>query len=428
MSVVKKGEAYYAVIYYRDEFNVARKKWIKAGPSRKEAERLERQFRTDLERGEVSIPQKITVSEYLTRWLEDIIRPNRRPSTYDNYRYAISAVSDMLGDIQLNKLTPINIRKYFDAAQLKVKPTTAHNHYAVLNAALKDAVTEYKLLAMNPCEAVPAPRKNKPKSGAYTVEQVQKILDLMQSTEIYICILLGALCGLRRGEICGLRWRDVDLDARRAYIRHSLDRLPAEYARAMSKNSEHTPLWDCVKKETSATVLALGPTKTEESENSIVLPDFVVREMRELLQEQEWHKNQLGTAYKDLDFVCSWEDGTPFDPDFVYKKFHKVLKQYNAELGKKRRKIEELAAMGTPCDEKVPDDLPLLRIHDLRHTAATMMLQANVDIKIVSRTLRHSRSSFTRDVYQHVLEDMQERPAAVMDTIFKRSDPDAANE
>ena len=422
MSITKKGNEYYAVIYYRDEFNVARKKWIKAGTSRKEAERLERQFRTDLERGDVSIPQKITVREYLARWLEDIIRPNRRPSTYDNYRYAISAVSGMLGDIQLNKLTPINIRKYFDAAQIKVKPTTAHNHYAVLNAALKDAVTEYKLIAINPCEAVPAPRKNKPKSGAYTVEQVQKILDLMQSTEIYICILLGALCGLRRGEICGLRWRDIDLDARRAYIRHSLDRLPVEYARAMTKNSEHTPIWDCVKKEASATVLALGPTKTEESENSIVLPDFVVREMRELLQEQEWHKNQMGAAYKDLDFVCAWEDGTPFDPDFVYKKFHKVLKQYNAELGKKRRKIEELAAMGTPSDEKVPDDLPLLRIHDLRHTAATMVLQANVDIKIVSRTLRHSRSSFTRDVYQHVLEDMQERPAAVMDTIFKHSD------
>ena len=84
--------------------------------------------------------------EDLVLWLEYIIWPNRRPLTYDNYRYAISEVSDMLGDIQLNKLTPINIRKYFDAAQLKVKPTTAHNHYAVL----KGAVMEYKQIAINP--------------------------------------------------------------------------------------------------------------------------------------------------------------------------------------------------------------------------------------------------------------------------------------
>ena len=84
--ITKKGNEYYAVIYYRDEFNVARKKWIKAGSSQKEAERLERQFRTDLERGDASIPKKITVREYLNQWLEDIVRPNRRPSTYDNYR------------------------------------------------------------------------------------------------------------------------------------------------------------------------------------------------------------------------------------------------------------------------------------------------------------------------------------------------------
>lgn len=424
MSVVKKGEAYYAVIYYRDEFNVARKKWIKAGSSRKEAERLERQFRTDLERGDASIPKKITVRDYLNQWLEDIIRPNLRPSTYDNYRYAVSAISKLLGDIQLNKLTPINIRKYFDAAKQRVKPTTAHNHYTVFNAALQDAVTEYKLLALNPCDAVPAPRKNKPKSGAYTVEQVQKIFDLMQNTEIYICVLLGALCGLRRGEICGLRWQDIDLEDRRAHIRHNLDRLPVKYAHAMPPDSEYMPLWDCMKKKDALTVLALGPIKTEESENSIVLPDFLVYEMRELKQEQEWQKNQHGTAYKDLGFICAWEDGTPFDPDFVYKKFHKILKQHNAELGVKRQKVEELAAAGTPSDEKIPDDLPLLRIHDLRHTAATMMLRANVDIKIVSRTLRHSRSSFTRDVYQHVLEDMQERPATLMDTLFKH---EAAN-
>lgn len=417
--ITKKGNEYYAVIYYRDEFNVARKKWIKAGSSQKEAERLERQFRTDLERGDASIPKKITVREYLNQWLEDIVRPNRRPSTYDNYRYAILSINNLLGDIQLNRLKPINIRKYFDSVRLRVKPTTAHNHYAVLNAALRDAVTEYKLITRNPCEAVPAPRKNKPKSGAYTLEQTQRILDLVQGTEIYICILLGALCGLRRGEICGLRWQDVDVEGKRAYIRHSLDRLPVRYARTMPQGSEHIPLWDCMKNESASTVLALGPTKTEESENSIVLPDFVVREMTDIKQEQELNKIQMGDAYKGLDFVCSWEDGTPFDPDFIYKKFHKILKKYNAELAEKRRKAEGIDAADTQNDEKIPDDLPLLRIHDLRHTAATMMLQANVDVKIVSRTLRHSRSSFTRDVYQHVLEDMQERPATVMDTLFQ---------
>ena len=417
MSVVKKGNEYYAVIYYRDEFNVARRKWIKAGTSYKDAERIEREFRADLLRGDAAIPQKLTVKDYLNMWLDDIIRPSRRPSTYENYSYAARSISSVLGGIQLAKLTPINIRKYLDVARQKVKPTTAHNHYAVLNAALKDAVTEYKLIASNPCDFVPAPRKNKPKSGSYTVEQVQRILDLMQNTEIYICVLLGALCGLRRGEMTGLRWQDVDLGAKRAYIRHSLDRMPIEYAKNLPPASEHIPIWQSVKTDSATTVLALGPTKTEESENSIVLPDCVVIELERIRKEQAWDKENFGEAYKDLGFICAWEDGSPFDPDFIYKKFHKVLKQYNKQLAVAREEAESQGSAG----KEIPDDLPLLRIHDLRHTAATMMLNANIDIKIVSRTLRHSRSSFTRDVYQHVLEDMQERPAAVMDNLFKRA-------
>ncbi|MGL5206780.1 MAG: tyrosine-type recombinase/integrase, partial [Acidaminococcaceae bacterium] len=124
-----------------------------------------------------------------------------------------------------------------------------------------------------------------------------------------------------------------------------------------------------------------------------------IKELKTLQLEQKWDKQLLGEAYKDLGFVCCWPDGTPFDPDFIYHKFQDVLKEYNKT-----------------AEEK----LPVYRIHDLRHTHGTILLEKNVDVKIVSRALRHSRASFTRDLYQHVLDDMLPESANIMDEVFNK--------
>lgn len=213
-------------------------------------------------------------------------------------------------------------------------------------------------------------------------------------------IILGMLCGLRRGEICALNLDDINKDTKKAYIKHSLFRMKISEAKKLPKVSEFTPLWDTIKSKRSTTVLTLGPVKTPTSEQTISLPDIVISALDRIEKEQEFNKYKLKESYQDYGFVCCWEDGTPYDPDYINKAFHDVVNSYNAKLKKNQ------------------EPLPVLRLHDLRHTYATMLLESNVDVKIVSRGIRHSRASFTSDTYQHVIGKMKDAPASVMDDIF----------
>lgn len=404
MSIQLKHGAYYVVITYRDDFNKKHNKWIKVGTSIKQAEKMERQLRSDYENGSIMITANsgMTVKVYLEKWLDEVIKPTKAPATYANYYNAIRSTAKILGEIQLSKLTSAMVRKWISKELQTLKPTTVNNHFFVLSSALDVAITEYKILKSNPCKPVKSPGTNTPKNGAYTVEQTQMVLDIMQHTNVYICVLLGALVGLRRGEICGLRWQDINLDKNIAHITHNLDRVPIDWAKSLPPgDTKYIPLWNSIKTCKAKTVLCLGPVKTPKSEQAVVLPALVVKELKELLLAQKWHKQQLGPSYSDSDIICCWEDGRPFDPDYFYYKFTRELKAYNESEAGKRNPI------------------PVLRVHDLRHTQATLLLRSKVDLKVVSRTLRHKRASFTQDVYQHVLEDMMTEPASIMDDIFR---------
>lgn len=401
MSVQKKGDDFYAVVYYRDDLGKAHHKWVKAGKSQKEAERLERRLRADLDAGNTAvISSGLQLGAFLDKWLEDVVAPSLAPSTYDNYKYAIKSIKQYLEHIPVAKLRPAQIRKWVNTElAISLKPTTVNNHYHVLNRALTAAAQEYRLIPSSPCAYVKGPGTNTPKNGAYTQEQVQLLLDIMQHTNIYVPVLLGVLVGLRRGEICGLTWDVVNLEQATADIAHSLDRVSLDKLGQLGP--EYTVFKDAIKTKRAKSALVLGPTKTEKSAQSVVLPELVVKELRALELEQRWQKQQLGPAYKGHGFVCCWPDGTPLDPDYVYHKFKKTVEAYNE------------------TKPKDAEPLPVLRVHDLRHTQATLLLGAHVDVKVVSRVLRHKRSSFTQDVYQHVLENMQRQPASIMDSLFK---------
>lgn len=140
------------------------------------------------------------------------------------------------------------------------------------------------------------------------------------------------------------------------------------------------------------TVLALGPVKTDESEGYIPLGENVIHVLKKEKLRQKKYALEYGKAYKALDFVWCHNFGSPFDPVYLYNQFTKMLEDNNL------RKI---------------------RFHDLRHTHATLLLRSHVDIKIVSQKLRHKKSSFTQETYQHVAEDMQQETANIMDEMFK---------
>jgi integrase len=407
MSVQKKGDNYFAVVMYRDELGKKKYKWVNAGPSIREAEKLERRIRADLERGEISFAEKMTLKKYLDKWLETAIKPIRRSSTYDNYKSTVNNITKNLGSLILEKLKPMQIQEHFNKELARgLKPTSVRLQYSILNEAMEKAI-QWQLIPKNPCIGTEPPSKNKPNSAAFTPQQSQLLLDAAQRTPLYLGIALGVLCGLRRGEICGLRWQDIHGNS--AKIQHSLDRMNVDEAKKIESNKNYAVFWSAQHKEDSKTVLVLGPVKTEESEADIPLPEIVTNELKVTQLSQKLHKQQMGEAYQDNDLVFCWESGIPYDPDYFYKAYKKMIKSYNQQID---------------ADDKIKPEgkeslkLPVLRLHDLRHTHATLLLRNKVDTKVVSRQLRHKRSSFTADVYQHVTKDIQSETANVMDDMF----------
>ncbi len=410
MSIQEKNGIWYAVIMYRDPLTNKKKyKWVRAGKSSKEAEKLERSLRTDLDRGNITFSDKTTLEKFLNQWLEIVIKPNLRASTYANYKVQIKNISKNLGNTDLTKLKAPQIQAHYnselerplkkdkDGKVLKtVCPTSVRLQHSILTMALDKAV-EWQLIPKNPCNFTDPPQKNKPKNAAYTPQQAQTAVDIAEGTNLYLPVLLGFLCGLRRGEICGLRYSDINIKKRHAKIQYSLDRMDIDDAIKLQKDGK--VVWYGYPSKDNKSVLALGPVKTDESEGYVPLPSMVIDELRMEFLTQIIHMERLGPSFNDNDFVWIWEDGRPHDPDYLYHAFKKMIRRYNATVDDKKK-------------------LPEIRPHDMRHTHATLLLRSKIDTKIVSKKLRHKKASFTQDYYQHVHDDVQEETATVMDEMF----------
>jgi integrase len=221
------------------------------------------------------------------------------------------------------------------------------------------------MIPNNPCEAVDPPRKEKYQAKVYTPEQLKSLLETVKNTHINLPVVLAVTCGLRRGEVCGIRWQDVDLDKCILFVRNSLD----------CENNQ----------------LVIHSVKTSSSERSVKLPQLALDSLKKEKRQQAEDKLRAGGIYEDKDFCWTWDDGRPYNPDYLYKTFRKVLAK---------------------------NDLPHIRFHDLRHSHATFLLLAGVPIKVISERLGHSSTRFTQDIYSHVLPQMQEQAANEVDKIL----------
>ena len=233
------------------------------------------------------------------------------------------------------------------------------------------------------------------------------LLDSAIGTEMYIPTLFGFTVGLRRGEICGLRLQDIDLKNKFASITHSLDRMKLADAERLKK--ENKVVWFGRPAKKGGTVLALGPLKTDASEGYVPLPDLAIEAIKKEILEKKKQKLKLGKSYKALGFLWSTDDGLPQDPDHLYHGFQLLIKNHNKKIAADEKLTKK---------QKEEQTLPMIRPHDMRHTHATLLLRKKIDIKIVSQKLRHKRSSFTQDYYQHVQDDMQSETATAMDELF----------
>jgi integrase len=376
-TIQKKGNKWYAVVY--DGVNPAtgnyRRRWVQAGTRRSDAEKLLADLVKRAHRGETVVSEKLTLGDYLTeRWLP-VQETRLRKSTYESYRRNIELhVVPGLGRRKLDQLTPEDIDLFY-AALLKngrkkrpgekgpakgLAPKTVHNIHVMLNKALSDAARKGTVVR-NVVALADAPSlqaRKRPEVKAWEAEQLVVFLDAIESHRMAPAFRFAAHTGMRRGEVLGVRWRDIDLHEGRVSVRQAL----------VSVNYE----------------LSISDVKTGTSRRTIDIDADVVQVLRDWGKTRTEERDGVAPAPDDLVFVKA--DGTSMHPDIFSQLFDRTVAKI---------------------------DVPSVSLHDLRHTHATLLLKAGVNVKVVSERLGHANVAFTMNVYQHVLPGMQ---AAAADT------------
>lgn len=305
--------------------------------------------------------------DFMRSWLEETVSYNVKKNTLTQYRYVFEsyiAQYKPFQGVKLRNLTPAMIQSYYNA-QLKagLSPNTIRKHHANIHRCL-DYAMRLGLIPSNPSNMTQLPPKRKYRGAtAYTPEQLKALLEVFRGDPLETVVTLTVAYGLRRSEVCGLRWEAVDFDKGTLHICHTavLDKGRVFYS-------------DETKTATSNRVLPLIPT------------------MRTYLEkvkaQQSENKTLFGSKYIDSGYVCVQSDGSPIRPDYVTPHFQRKLK----EAG-----------------------LPVIRFHDLRHSAVYALRQGGCDAKDIQVWLGHSDVSTTLNVYGHLLSGDMSKLGAVMD-------------
>jgi len=357
--IAKKGNRYYAVVYEGVDRTTGkdRHRWHAAGKTRKGAEKFLGELIKRMHDGDYRSPNKITVADYLLeRWLPTK-RTRVKPSTASAYERNIRLhISPNIGRIPLQKLQPEDLDELYVKLLNEGKQSggglsakSVRNVHATLQSALTDAARKGTVMRNVADLADPPSISRSGRSmNVWTGQQLRTFLDAMDGHDLYPLYFLAASTGMRRGELAGLAWRNVDLDTARLTVSQQV--VSVDYK------------------------LSVDDLKTANSRRTIDLDDHTVAVLRR-------HRGERS----DDGFVFSKDDGSPVHPDLISQTFERTV----ARL-----------------------DVPRIRLHDLRHTHATILLQQNIHPKIVSERLGHSSIAFTMTVYQHVMPGMQAEAAA----------------
>ena len=320
----------------------------------------------------VTGPQQ-KVDQFLTHWLEDVQKQRVRARTYERYEEIVRLhLIPAIGHHALQKLTPQHIQSFYKKKlEEGLSNTTVVCFHSVLHKALETAV-RWDLIGRNTCDLVSPPRREHFEIQPLSLPQIQQFLTVIQGHKQEALFTLALATGMRRGEILGLKWRDLDLDEGVLHIQRILTRIPSKLPGKGFTEAE---------------------PKTERGRRSILLPAFTVEALKAHQVKQLEARRKAGVEWQDHDYVFCTSIGTHLNPT------RDVLDQFKILLKKA--------------------GLPAIRFHDLRHSSATMLLGMKVHPKIVQEILGHSQISITMDIYSHVLPTMQEDAMNKLNAAFK---------
>ena len=355
-SVRKRGATWYFVVDIgRDEEGKRKQRFRGGFATKKAAEEGLRDFLNRLDSGFLPEADKLTFAEYMKRWQEHHAT-QVEPKTMRGYATLTRLyLLPRLGPLQLTKIRPAHVQGALDA--IDRAPATVRQARAVASKAFRQAVA-WELIPVNPVAATAAPKAERPDLDVPTAEGARRLMAEAEGTMWEMPLFLAAFTGARRGEVLAIGWDQIDLDRGRVKITRSLERLDGEFR--------------------------FKEPKTSRSRREVAIPHLAVERLRRWKTEQTERRLVAGPAWHDLGLVCDRGDGQPIAPDSFSKAFKRLARAVGA---------------------------PNTRLHDLRHTAATLMMEAGVHPSIVSRSLGHASEAFTMQVYGHVRDEMLDRAA-----------------
>lgn len=346
--------------------NGKRKRKPLYGKTRKEvAEKLKIALREQQQGLPVAVERQ-TVAQFLDRWIAEKIAPTRRPSTADSYRRLVRThITPNIGYIQLAKLTPQDVERVIARMREQGKaPRMQQYMRAVLRAAFNQAL-KWGLVARNVVTLTDSPKVERYVTHPLTRAQAQTLLNAARGDRYEALYGAALWLGLRRGEVLGLRWEDIDLDTRTLRVEQALHAIGGQ--------------------------LVIAPPKTENSRRTLPLPAALVPILRVHRARQLEERLKAGVHWQDHGLVFCTSRGTPISPRNLVRDF----KAFLTKAG-----------------------LPDVRFHDLRHSCASILAANGVPARVAMEILGHSNIATTQNIYTHVYEDSKREAADVMDRLF----------
>lgn len=335
----------------------------RTAPSLRDARKLLRDFENKRNQGRIVRPTTRTLRQWLEYWMEEVIVPTRAETTAYGYRKIIdNHMIPAMGHIPIQRLTPQDIQCYYNML-MKVKglsPNTIRRHHDLLSAALHAAVKQ-EVLTHSPADRVEPPRRRMVETPFYTAAELRRLYELVEGTQLEVPVKLAGGLGLRREELCGLHWSQVDFEHRLVHI--SVARTSAGAA--------------IVEKE----------TKNRSSTRSLHLtPELLL-----LLKQEKWRQDamahSMGQHWPNTGLVVVNHRGYPPTPNALSLAFSRFIKK---------------------------NELPKLTLHGLRHTFATVASEQGAPLFEIGKALGHSTPATTGKIYTHLVDQTH---AATLDRV-----------